>query len=72
VLKQPPDWYRGSSFAPNFYAMNFANDMGHMTSLASSAMSSAPRSSGGSAFSGDGGGGGFSGGGFGGGSVGGF
>jgi uncharacterized membrane protein YgcG len=73
VLKQPPDWYRGSSFGPNFYALNFANDMGHMTSMAGSVMSSAPRSSGGSAFGGGGGGGGgFSGGGFGGGSVGGF
>jgi hypothetical protein len=72
VLKQPPEWYRGSSFGPNFYAMNFANDMNHMTSMAGSAMSSAPRSSGGSAFGGGGGGGGSSGGGFGGGGGGGF
>jgi uncharacterized membrane protein len=74
ILKEPPDWYRGSSFGPNFYAMSFVNDLGTMSSRASSVMSSAPRSSGGSGFSSDGGGGdgGFSGGGFGGGGGGGF
>ena len=72
VVKQPPDWYRGSSYGPNFYPMIFANDMGYMSSMASSAMSSAPRSSGGSGFGGGGGGGGSSGGGFGGGGGGGF
>lgn len=72
IVKQPPDWYRGSSYGPNFYPMTFANDMSYMSSMTSSAMSSAPRSSGGSGFSGGGGGGGFSGGGFGGGGGGGF
>jgi uncharacterized membrane protein len=72
ILKEPPGWYRGSSYGPTFYPMIFTNDLGYMSSRASSAMTSAPRSSGGSGFSGGGGGGGFSGGGFGGGSVGGF
>jgi uncharacterized membrane protein YgcG len=73
IVKQPPDWYRGSSYGPNFYPMMFVNDMSFMSSSVSSAMSSAPRSSGGSGFGGDGGGGGgSSGGGFGGGGGGGF
>jgi uncharacterized membrane protein len=72
ILKEPPNWYRGSSYGPNFYPMTFTNDLGYMTSRASSAMTSAPRSSGGSGFSGGGGDGGFSGGGFGGGGGGGF
>jgi uncharacterized membrane protein len=72
ILKEPPNWYRGSSFGPNFYAMNFVNDLGAMSTRASSVMTSAPRSSGGSGFGGGGGGGGFSGGGFGGGGGGGF
>jgi uncharacterized membrane protein YgcG len=70
VLKEPPNWYRGSSFGPNFYAMNFVSDLNTMSSRASSVMTSAPRSSGGSGFGG--GGGGSSGGGFGGGGGGGF
>lgn len=69
ILTQPPDWYRGSSYGPNFYPMSFVNDLGYMSSRASSVMTSAPRSSGGSGFSG---GGGSSGGGFGGGGGGGF
>jgi uncharacterized membrane protein len=69
IMTQPPQWYRGSSYGPNFYPMTFANDLGYMSSQASSVMSSAPRSSGGSGFSG---GGGSSGGGFGGGGGGGF
>jgi len=69
IYNQPPGWYQGSSFGPNFYAMSFVNDLGAMSSQASSMMTSAPRSSGGSGF---GGGGGSSGGGFGGGGGGGF
>jgi uncharacterized membrane protein len=72
VLKQPPQWYSGSSYGTNFYPMNFVSDISYMSSMASSAMTSAPRSSGGSGFSSDGGGGGSSGGGFGGGGGGGF
>jgi uncharacterized membrane protein len=68
IMTQPPQWYRGSSYGPNFYPMTFANDLGYMSSRASSVMTSAPRSSGGSGFSG----GGSSGGGFGGGGGGGF
>jgi uncharacterized membrane protein len=69
ILKEPPNWYRGSGFGPNFYAMSFVSDLDTMSSRASSVMTSAPRSSGGSGF---GGGGGSSGGGFGGGGGGGF
>jgi uncharacterized membrane protein YgcG len=73
ILKEPPQWYSGSSYGPNFYPMNFVSDINYMSSMASSAMTSAPRSSSGSGFSGgDGGGGGSSGGGFGGGGGGGF
>jgi uncharacterized membrane protein len=71
ILKEPPQWYRGSVYGPNFYPVLFVNDLSFMSSRASSVMTSAPRSSGGSAFGG-GGGGGFSGGGFGGGGGGGF
>jgi uncharacterized membrane protein len=67
ILKEPPNWYRGSSFGPNFYATSFVSDLNTMSSRASSVMTSAPRSSGGSGF-----GGGSSGGGFGGGGGGGF
>jgi uncharacterized membrane protein len=69
ILSQPPQWYRGSSYGPNFYPMMFTNDLSSMSSQAGSVMASAPRSSGGSGFSG---GGGSSGGGFGGGGGGGF
>jgi uncharacterized membrane protein YgcG len=67
IYTTPPSWYQGG-FGPNFYAMSFVNDLGAMSSQASSIMASAPRSSGGSGF----GGGGSSGGGFGGGGGGGF
>jgi uncharacterized membrane protein YgcG len=69
IYTQPPQWYQGGSFGPNFYPLMFADNLNSMSSLASTAMTSAPRSSGGSAFGGDGGGGGggFEGGGFGGG-----
>jgi len=69
VLKEPPTWYRGSAYGPNFYPVMFVSDLNTMSSRASSVMTSAPRSSGGSGFSG---GGGYSGGGFGGGGGGGF
>src|SRR6516164_5377171 len=64
IYTQPPQWYQGS-YGPTFYPNLFVSDLNSMSSLAGSAMSSAPRSSEGSGFSGDGGG--FSGGGFGGG-----
>jgi uncharacterized membrane protein len=72
ICKQPPSWYQGGMYGPNFYPIMFINDMHMMSMQASAAMVSAPRSaSGGSGFGG-GGGGGFSGGGFGGGGGGGF
>jgi uncharacterized membrane protein YgcG len=72
ILVQPPDWYRGGVYGPNFYPMAFTNNLSYMSTQAGSVMASAPRSSGGSGFGGGGGGGGFSGGGFGGGGGGGF
>jgi len=68
IYTQPPQWYQGS-YGPNFYPYMFANDLNSMSSMAGDVMTSAPRSSEGSAFSGDSGsgGGGFEGGGFGGG-----
>jgi len=71
LYKEPPDWYRGRwdrGFRPTY----FVHNMGNMTSAASTALGSGPRSSGGSGFSGGGGGGGFSGGGMGGGGGGGW
>jgi uncharacterized membrane protein len=68
IYTQPPQWYQGS-FGPAFYPYMFVSSLSSMSSLAGTAMASAPRSSGGSGF---GGGGGFSGGGFGGGGGGGF
>jgi len=68
IYTQPPQWYQGGTFGPNFYPYMFTDNLNSMSSLASTAMTSAPRSSGGSAWGGsDGGGGGFEGGGFGGG-----
>jgi uncharacterized membrane protein len=72
IYTQPPEWYRGSSYGPTFYPNMFVGDLHSMTSLAGSAMASAPRSAEGSGFSGGGGDGGFSGGGFGGGGGDGF
>ena len=72
IYTQPPSWYQGGGYGPNFYPYMFVNNLNTMSSQASSVMTSAPRSSGGSGFSGGGGGGGFSGGGFGGGGGGGF
>ena len=68
IYTQPPQWYQGS-YGPVFYPNMFVSDLNSMSTLAGTAMASAPRSSGGSGF---GGGGGFSGGGFGGGGGGGF
>jgi len=70
IYTQPPQWYQGN-FGAGFYPYMFVSNLNSMSSVAASAMASAPRSSGGSGFGG-GGGGGFSGGGFGGGGGGGF
>ena len=67
IALQPPQWYQGY-YGGNFTAFYLVNDLNMMSMQASSAMVSAPRSSGGSGF----GGGGGSGGGFGGGGGGGF
>ena len=69
IYTQPPQWYQGGGYGPVFYPNMFVSDLNSMSTLAGTAMASAPRSSGGSGF---GGGGGFSGGGFGGGGGGGF
>ena len=66
IYTQPPQWYQGGSFGPNFYPYLFVNNLNTMSVQAGDVMSSAPRSSQGSGFGGSGGGG-FSGGGFGGG-----
>ena len=71
IMTEPPGWYRGGVYGPNFYPWIFTNNLSYMSTQAGSVMASAPRSSGGSGFGG-GGGGGFSGGGFGGGGGGGF
>jgi uncharacterized membrane protein YgcG len=70
IYREPPDWYRGTGYR-GFHPTLFVGDLSGMTQHAATAMTSAPRSSGGSGFSG-GGGGGFSGGGFGGGGGGAF
>ena len=70
IYREQPDWYRGTGHR-GFHPMLFVGDLSGMTQHAATAMTSAPRSSGGSGFSG-GGGGGFSGGGFGGGGGGAF
>ena len=67
IYTSQPDWYAGThhgAFGPRVFAASLAN----LSSNAGTAMTSAPRSSGGSGV----GGGGFSGGGFGGGGGGGF
>ncbi len=68
MYKEPPDWYSGPH-GRRFRPTIFVTHLGGMSHRVGNAMSSQPRSSGGSAFSG---GGGFSGGGFGGGGGGGF
>jgi uncharacterized membrane protein YgcG len=65
IYTQPPQWYQGS-FGPGFYPAMFVGSLNSMSSVAGSAMASAPRSSGGSGFGGGGSGGGFGGGGGGG------
>ncbi len=65
MYREPPEWYRGADMR-GFHPILFASDLGRLSSRTASAMTSRPRSSGGSAFGG-GGSGGFSGGGFGGG-----
>ena len=70
IYREQPDWYRGTGHR-GFHPTLFVGDLSGMTQHAATAMTSAPRSSGGSGFSG-GGGGGFSGGGFGGGGGGAF
>jgi uncharacterized membrane protein len=70
IYTSQPEWYSGGHY-PTFHPHSFVSNLGRMSTAASAAMVSAPRSSGGSGFGG-GGGGGFSGGGFGGGGGGGF
>ncbi|HEY6945353.1 MAG TPA: DUF2207 domain-containing protein [Candidatus Acidoferrum sp.] len=72
IMTEPPQWYRGGTFGPQFYPYALTNNLGVMSSHAGTVFASAPRSSGGSGFGFGGGGGGFSGGGFGGGGGGGF
>ena len=62
ICREPPDWYRGTSHR-GFHPTLFVGHLSGMTQHAATAMTSAPRSSGGSGFSGGGGGGGFGGGG---------
>lgn len=68
IYTQPPSWYQGGGYGPQFYPYMFVNNLNAMSSQAGTVFASAPRSSGGSGF----GGGGGSGGGFGGGGGGGF
>lgn len=70
IYREPPEWYHGGDMT-RFHPSLFVAELNDMTSRSATAMSSSPRSQGGSGFSG-GGGGGFSGGGFGGGGGGAF
>ena len=73
LLKEPPQWYVGSSRVPLFNAIVFSHALSSMTRSMQRTFVSAPRSSGQSAWSGRSTfGGGFSGGGFGGGGGGGW
>ena len=70
IVQNPPSWYEGASYGPNFNTWIFMHDLSAMTTDTTSAFVSTPRASyDSSGFSGSGGdsGGGFSGGGFGGG-----
>jgi hypothetical protein len=67
IYTQPPTWYVGPSVM-HFNVSSFSGNLAHMTTVAASTLTSAPRSSGGSGF----GGGGSSGGGGGGGGGGAF
>lgn len=68
ILREPPNWYHGPGHA-TFRPDMFVSDLSGMSNATASAMTTAPRSTGGSGMSG---GGGFSGGGFGGGGGGAF
>ncbi len=68
ILREPPNWYHGPGHA-TFRPGMFVSDLSGMSNATASAMTTAPRSTGGSGMSG---GGGFSGGGFGGGGGGAF
>lgn len=68
IYREPPNWYRGLGYA-TFRPAVFVSDLSGMSNATASAMTTAPRSTGGSGMSG---GGGFSGGGFGGGGGGAF
>jgi uncharacterized membrane protein YgcG len=69
IYTQPPTWYQGANFA-DFRPRNLTGHLSQLSTAAGAAMTSAPRTTGGSGFSSSSGGfsgGGFSGGGFGGG-----
>ncbi len=70
IYREPPQWYHGGDVR-GFHPSLFVAELNDMSTRSAAAMSSSPRSQGGSGFSG-GGGGGFSGGGFGGGGGGAF
>src|SRR5467141_2409573 len=57
IYTQPPQWYVGPSLV-NFNVTHFSSSMSHLGTVASTTMSSSPRSSSGSGFGGGGGGGG--------------
>ena len=69
IYREPPQWYHGGDMT-GFHPGLFVAELNDMSTRSAAAMSSSPRSQGGSGFSG--GGGGFSGGGFGGGGGGAF
>lgn len=71
IYREPPEWYVGAS-PQGFRTTYFVAHMSDFSTSVATAMSSQPRSTGGSGFGGGGGGGGFSGGGFGGGGGGGW
>jgi hypothetical protein len=62
IFREPPTWYVGAN-PMGFNASSFSSQLGNLSTHAGSAMSSAPRSSGGSGFSGGSSGGGGGGGG---------
>jgi len=62
IYREPPTWYVGAN-PLGFNARSFSSQLGNLSTHAGSAMSSAPRSSGGSGFSGGSSGGGGGGGG---------
>lgn len=71
IYTQPPAWYQGAN-AADFRPRNLTGNLSQLSAAAGTAMTAAPRSSGGSGFSSSGSSGGFSGGGFGGGGGSGF